>query len=271
MASPPITVTHLFSPLEEKLIELLSSLREEEWHAPTIARLWNVKDIAAHLLDGNIRTLSISRDRYFGLDPGNEELLHFINRINAEWVTAMKRMSPQVLLWLLQLTGKPVCQHFSALDPYDKAIFPVAWAGETESKNWMHVAREYTERFIHQQQIREAVNKQGIITREFFFPFINTFMQALPYTYRNVSADEGTIIKLSVTTDVGGDWLLIRKGNEWRFTPEGKADATISIDPEIAWKLFSKGITQEQSKPFIQISGNISLAEVALNMVSVMA
>lgn len=271
MASPPIAVTHLFSSLDEKLIELLSSLSEDEWHAPTIARLWNVKDIAAHLLDGNIRTLSISRDRYFGLDPRNEELLHFLNRINAEWVTAMKRMSPQVLLWLLQLTGKPVCEHISSLDPFDKAIFPVAWAGESESKNWMHVAREYTERFIHQQQIRDAVNKQGIITKEFFYPFINTLMQALPYTYRNVSAEEGTIIKLSVTTDVGGEWMIGRKGDEWMFVEENKADVTVTLDPDIAWKLFSKGITPEQAKPFVQISGNISLAEVALNMVSVMA
>jgi hypothetical protein len=270
-SSPPITVTHLFSPLDKKLIELLSSLSEEEWHAPTIAKRWNVKDIAAHLLDGNIRTLSTSRDKYFGLNPGNDELLHFLNRINAEWITAMKRMSPQVLLWLLQLTSKPVIEHFSSLYPYDKAIFPVAWAGETESMNWMHIAREYTERFIHQQQIRDAVNKQGIITREFYFPFINTFMQALPYTYRNVTADEGSIIKLSVTTDVGGDWLIMRKAKEWIFIKEGKADATVSIDPDIAWKLFSKGITPEQAKPFVEVSGNISLADVALDMVSVMA
>jgi hypothetical protein len=269
--SPSPPVAHLFSKLDDKLIELLSSLSQEEWHAPTIAKHWNVKDIAAHLLDGNIRTLSMSRDNYFGLNLAEEELLSFLNKINAEWVTAMKRVSPKVLLWLLQMTGKPVSEHYSSLDPHAKAIFPVAWAGETESLNCMHIAREYTEKFIHQQQIRDAVNKQGIITKELFYPFINTFMQALPYTYRDVDAEEGTIIKVSVVTDAGGDWYIARRSGKWIFTDDNKAHASIFIDPDIAWKLFSKGITPEQAKPFVQMSGNISLADVALNMVSVMA
>jgi hypothetical protein len=270
-ATPPITVAHLFSNLDDKLVELLSSLSEEEWHAPTIAKLWNVKDIAAHLLDGNIRTLSISRDNYFGLNPGDEELLPFLNRINAEWVTAMKRTSPQMLLWLLQTTGKPVSEHYRSLDPFSKAIFPVAWAGETESLNWMHIAREYTEKFIHQQQIRDAVNKQGIIIKELFYPFINTFMLALPYTYRDVDVKDGTTVKVSVTTDAGGDWYIARHSNKWIFTENVEEHASVSMDPDTAWKLFSKGITPEQAKAFVQMSGNISLADVALNMISVMA
>ena len=53
-----IRVIHLFPKLDEKLLELLRGLNDEEWHMPTIAKRWRVKDIAAHLLDGNIRTLS---------------------------------------------------------------------------------------------------------------------------------------------------------------------------------------------------------------------
>lgn len=270
---PPINVSHLFEPLDNKLIELLSSLTEETWHTPTIAKLWNVKDIAAHLLDGNIRTLSMSRDNYFGLNPGEEDLLVFLNRINTEWVTALKRVSPQLLLSLLQVTGKPTSEHYRSLDPYAKAIFPVAWTGETESLNWMHTAREYTEKFIHQQQIRDAVNKQGIITKYFFFPFINTFMHALPYTYKDVVAEEGTTVKVSVTTDAGGVWYIEKRAGKWEFTEEDKPEpvAEFSIDPDTAWKLFSKGISPQAAKKFVTISGDNSLAEVALNMVSVMA
>ena len=57
-----IEVAHLFEPLDKKLIELLESLTPEEWHKQTVAKLWKVKDVASHLLDGNIRTLSIQRD-----------------------------------------------------------------------------------------------------------------------------------------------------------------------------------------------------------------
>jgi len=112
MPSPPIPVAHLFDPLDQKLLALLSSLTEEEWQSPTIAKQWNVKDIAAHLLDGNIRVLSMSRDGFFGLNPGDKDLLAFLNEINEDWVKAMKRMSPQVLLWRLEITGEAVSNHF---------------------------------------------------------------------------------------------------------------------------------------------------------------
>ena len=62
---PPL-VTHLLPVLNEKLITLLRSLTPEEWQLPTIARLWTVKDVAAHLLDGNIRSLSLLRDGWWG-------------------------------------------------------------------------------------------------------------------------------------------------------------------------------------------------------------
>ena len=49
----PIDTLPLFSLLDKKLIELLRSLTAEEWNAPTVAKLWKVKDVASHLLDGN--------------------------------------------------------------------------------------------------------------------------------------------------------------------------------------------------------------------------
>ena len=56
-----IETTHLFPVLDQKLIELLKSLSPEDWNKQTVAKLWTVRDIAAHLLDGNLRTLSLSR------------------------------------------------------------------------------------------------------------------------------------------------------------------------------------------------------------------
>ncbi|HTG55299.1 MAG TPA: maleylpyruvate isomerase N-terminal domain-containing protein, partial [Niabella sp.] len=55
-----VKTLELFPILDGMLIGLLESLTEAEWNAPTIARLWKVKDVASHLLDGNLRGLSIS-------------------------------------------------------------------------------------------------------------------------------------------------------------------------------------------------------------------
>ena len=76
-----IEVKHLFHELDILLIDLLKSLEPFDWEKSTSAKLWNVKDVASHLLDTNMRTLSIQRDGYFGEKPpkinGYDDLVTF--------------------------------------------------------------------------------------------------------------------------------------------------------------------------------------------------
>lgn len=272
----PINVVDLLPVLDNKLLALLRSLSPEDWHKQTIAKLWTVKDVAAHLLDGNIRILSLLRDNYFGEQPAihsHQDLLDFLNRLNADWVKAMKRTSPQMLLFLLEITGRPFCDYFKTLDPDTKSVLAVDWAGETESKNWMEIAREYTEKWLHQQQIRDAVQAPGLMTRELFYPFMDIFMLALPHTYRAITAENGTTVQLTVSSDIGGSWLLTRAGDEWVLTKTQTASPTteLIIDPDTSWKLFSKSLRPEQVSDKVQIHGNQELGITALSMVSVMA
>lgn len=275
-ANVPIPTLQLFPVLDRELTALLKSLSPEEWEAPTIATLWKVKDIAAHLLDGNLRTLSILRDGYAGDPPGSiesyEDLVAYLNQLNANWVAAAKCLSPKVLIDLLELTGKQYCDYLATLDPFAKAAFSVAWAGETESKNWFHIAREYTEKWHHQQQIREATNRPGLMTRELFYPFIDTFMRGMPHTYRNIAAADGTAVQLNVATEIGGSWFLLRREGGWHLTKEiSQAAAAVTIDPDVAWKLFTKGTTPQLAKEKAVIHGDAKLAEVALGLIAVMA
>lgn len=275
-ASPPIDLVHLLAVLDKKLLELLRSLPAPDWEKPTIARKWRVKDVAAHLLDGNIRSLSMLRDQYRGEQPQTvpeETLIGFLNRLNADWVKAMQRASPFILISLLEQTGAAYCQYYESLDPYAIAGFPVSWAGEQESKNWMHIAREYTEKWIHQQQIRDAVKQPGLMSEAFFIPLMDTFFMALPYTYRNTAAAENTRIQINITGEIIGTWALQMKDMYWRIskTAPASADAQVSIPADIAWRLFSKSLRPHQVMDQVQISGDITLGETALHMVSVMA
>lgn len=272
----PIDVVHLLPVLDKKLLELLRSLRPEEWQAQTIARLWKVKDVAAHLLDSNVRILSVFRDGYNGetADIGSyKELLQFLNGLNADWVKAMKRMSPQLLLLLHEVTGPLFCDYFKTLDPFGISPFPVAWAGEDESRNWMEIAREYTEKWLHQQQIRDAVNKPGLMTKELFYPFIDIFMMALPHTYRDIAAAEGTAVAITVTGETGGTWYIIRTNGTWQLYKNAadNISCSVAIDPDTAWKLFSKSLRPADVMHKIKITGDEALAQTALEMVSVMA
>lgn len=273
----PIKILHLFPILDNLLIELLKSLTVEEWNSPTIAKLWTVKDIASHLLDGNLRTLSFSRDKYFGETSSKINsypvLVSDLNQLNATWTNATKRLSPQVLTELLETTGIQYSEHLGTLQPFDTAVFSVAWAGQTKSDNWFHIAREYTEKYIHQQQIREAVGKQGILTKELFHPFIDILMLGLPHTYRNTPGDTGTIVTINILSEIGGQWNLIKNSTNWDLTKSTftKPNVVVNIEPNDAWKLFTKGITNEQAINKVEIIGDKQLGEVALHMVSVMA
>lgn len=277
MKEIPIDTRTLFKPLHARLIELLKSLDEHEWNKQTVAAKWKVKDVVTHILDGQLRVLSIQRDGYFG-DKGPEstaykDLVSWLNQLNADWVSATKRLSPNVLILLLESIGDLVANYYNSLNPWEEAIFSVAWAGESTSLNWMHLAREYTEYWHHQQQIREATGNEGILNKEFFYPVIDTFFQALPHTFRNVAAKEGTTIEAHITSDAGGSWFLVRGENKWKLQSQATSvvSAYVSIPVEISWVLFSKSLRPDQIKDQVVIKGDRSLAEKVLEMVSVMA
>jgi uncharacterized protein (TIGR03083 family) len=269
----PIETLHLFPELDRRLIDLLKSLTPEDWNKQTLARLWTVKDIAAHLLDGNIRTCSMIGDRYFGESPEQitsyHDLVSYLNRLNSDWVKAMKRVSPSQLTSLLEITSKPYYECLKALPPFEKSLFAVDWAGETVSKNWFHIAREYTEKWHHQQQICEAVGRTGNMEPKFFSPLIQTFMQALLHTYRNTKASNGTAVQVNVGSD---HWTIAFREDKWHFEEQADSPATrIEIEPDISWKLFTKGISREHAEQKIVFKGERKLGEPILTMVSVMA
>jgi hypothetical protein len=87
-----------------------------------------------------------------------EELVSLINRENEVWVQAARRISPEILIEFLDLTDRRLYEHFRKLDPHALAVISVAWASEDLAPHWFDIAREYTEKWLHQQHIREAVD-----------------------------------------------------------------------------------------------------------------
>src|SRR5687768_6461705 len=140
----PLLTAHLFPTLDAHLIDLLRSLAPDDWERQTIAPMWKVKDVAAHLLDTQLRKLSFGRDGYASLPPpriaSNRDLVSFINRLNAEGVTVYRRLSPAVFIAWMEQTSREAASYYAALDPFADAPFAVSWAGESVSANWFDVA-----------------------------------------------------------------------------------------------------------------------------------
>jgi uncharacterized protein (TIGR03083 family) len=275
-----IDCVHLFPPLNERLIQLLRALQPDDWSRPTVCAAWDVKDVAAHLLDGMMRRLSFHRDGY---SPGGKEsrtyaeLVAFINQMNLEWTGALRRVSPAMLIDLLERTGREFHAFFETLDPHGPAIFPVAWAGEEYSEHWFDIARDYTEQWIHQQQIRDAVGTLGPLTEPpFGAPAFDTFMRGLPHAFRETTAPDGASVSVEVTGSGGGRWSVLRTDKAWRLV-EGLASepaAAVAIEPDTAWRVVSKRMPADEvlnAFPGIRIEGDAALAKPVLELTSVMA
>jgi uncharacterized protein (TIGR03083 family) len=263
--------------LHQQLMTLLSGLAPADWGRPTACALWSVKDVVAHLLDTSLRRLSLGRDR-FVLQPNSPissyaDLVGYLNRLNAEWVRACERLSPELLIELMDAAALEVHAFFSALDPHATAMFGVAWAGQESSPVWFDIGREYTERWLHQEQIREAVNAPRLDGREWLHPVLDLFLRALPHAYRDVPASPDQDIHISITGGAGGDWTLGRRGDGWELF-RGRAErnaARISMNQETAWKLFSKGLSPEAARARVAFEGNPTLAQPILGALAVMA
>lgn len=277
---PPIFVAELFPQITRHLLDLLRSLPPDEWHLPTLSSRRTVKDIASHLLDGSLRRLSMQRDGYRAPDRGPrpaEPLLALLNRLNDEWEIATRRLSPKVLVDLIEGADRELAELFSSLGPFGPAIFPVAWAGESESQNWLDVARDYTEKWHHTQQIFDATGRPStIMTRKLGYPCFDIFMRALPFTFQEVTASTGAVVELCVEGEAGGRWFVERRDAGWTQMPQGSRapSAIVNMDQDMAWKVLTKRRNREAIRrqfPRITITGDEALGSHLLDMVSVMA
>jgi uncharacterized protein (TIGR03083 family) len=270
----PLDCSALILPLHDELMRLLRSLSLEDWEKPTIAGKWRVRDVAAHLLDGQLRVLSLRRDdlEFKPKTPitNYSDLVSFLNQLNADWIRAAERLSPSVLIDMLALTGPQVSTYFRGLDPKAPAKFAVAWAGERESPNWFDIGREYTEHWHHQQQIRDATGRPLLLEPKWFQPLADICMRAVPHHYHQVSSAPGTSVHIQIA---GDDWSLARREDSWELL-RGHPDsptATVSTDADTAWRIFFKALTREQALARIAISGDRRLGEAFCTVLAVMA
>jgi len=150
---------------------------------------------------------------------------------------------------------------------------PVSWAGPEPASHWLDLAREYTERWHHQQHIRDAVRKPGLKEARFFAPILEAFVQAMPYTYRDMTAPEGTCVSLCISGDAGGQWTIRQEGKAWVLYvgAQEPLDAKVTIDQEDAWRLFTKGIDPNQVRARSSITGAEDLGARIFQMVSIIA
>ena len=272
----PINTVELFPPLSRELLIVLKALEPADWSRPTICSPWCVKDVVAHLLGGNLGRLwkhaDASTSSEYSLQD-YDELVRLIDRDNALWVQAAERISPEILVEFIELTDQALYINLRSLDQNGLACITVAWAGDSLPSNWFDIAREYTEKWLHQQHIRAAVDQPLLTGRTWLFPVLDTFMRGLPRAFRNMQAGNGTSVSVQINGESGGEWSLIREGSHWHLFAgrDAQPDCCVQIDQDLAWRLFTKGISLEEARRQVLMDGDAGLGEKVLEMVSIMA
>lgn len=274
----PVDTRGLFRPLEEELLGLLRSLGPEDWERRATPA-WTVRDVAAHLLDGALRRLSFQRDAlplpaFDAPVAGFEAMRAQLDRLNADWILAARRLSPRVLVDLLALASPQLAELMERQDLGARAFFDVDWAGEHQSQAWLDVAREFTERWHHQQQVRLAVNAPLLVGSRWLRPLLAVSVLALPRVYADVPAAPGVAVSLRILGEAGGSWRLRRGPQAWRLEegqPDEPAAATISLDQDAAWRIFFKMLVPEEARRLVRCEGEPALAEAFLSARAVMA
>lgn len=270
---PAVDVRPVFATVRASLLELLGHLREEEWAARTVCTAWAVRDVAAHLLHDDLRRLSRTRDRYGG-GPGpaaGQSLPEFLDAANQRWVTEAAFLSPILLVDLLAHTGELVEAMWAGAD-LDAPSEGIWWAGIDPAPVWLDLARDFTEDWIHQQQIRDAIGRAGLTDPRFLDPVLDVLLRALPHSYRHVPAEPGASV-LVVLNDSGCQlsWSLHADRAGWTLR-RGRAPSPtvrISMPTETLWRLATGGINRDSAARAARLEGDDRLAEPFFRIVSV--
>jgi uncharacterized protein (TIGR03083 family) len=250
-----------------RLLSLLTSLTDAQWAAPTAAPEWSVKGIALHLLDVDLSWLARDRDHHrSGMIPvpaDHEVFVRGLSQRNYRWIDGTRTLSPRLLTDLLRWSGEQLDSYLSTVDLARSSS--VYWAGEVPL--WFDLAREFTERWVHYRQIREAAQpaEHNQHQDEYLSLVLRTFIWGFPRQYQ-APAPAGTTIALEIPGI--GTWTLTRTATSWSLD-DGQAAAPaarLRISGEAAWRLLTGARYDAQQ---VQLSGDPALAGPLLQVRSI--
>ena len=267
---PPVDVAPVLSEEREALVRLLAELDDEQWRAPTPCPAWSVHQLAIHIVHDDLRRLSADRDGHAGawIDASTlDELVVGLDRLNERWVETMApTLSPRLTYELLQWLASPTEEHLLGLDP-EALENSVMWAGPGSHPNWLDVAREYTERWVHQQQLRDAVGRSGLTEEVFAGPVVETFARGLPAALPRPGVSK-QIVVVRVTGPFERSWTLESGSSGWTFTSTttDSASAVVELPVDAFWRRAVRMIDHDEVRQAARAQGDGTLVDAVLNL-----
>jgi uncharacterized protein (TIGR03083 family) len=268
----PFDPRPMFEQVRASLIKLLAGLAPADWDRPTPAGHWRVRDVAGHLLGDDVSRLSRSRDAYKGRGPDEgETLAQFLDNYNEQWVQACARISPSVLQDLLALTSGHVMSYWQHVNLHDMGE-PVSWIDQDRpAPVWLDCARDFTEDWIHQEQIRQGVRRERRTDPTVMHAVLDTFMHAMNRTLDQHHLPDGSSLAVRIEPELDTEWSWSCRAGSWFPVTDVPAHPTTLIisDAQTWWGLCVRMLTPAQARDRTQVVGDEQLARAALTIVSI--
>lgn len=265
---PAVDVVALLEPERAALLDLLDGCDDAGWRAPTACPGWSVHHLALHLVHDDLRRLSAARDGHAGTwveATSLDQLVARLDEVNQAWVrVAATTVSPRLTRELLAWLAEPTRAWLAGLDPEAEGA-SVTWAGPGPHPNWLDVAREYTERWVHQQQIRLAVGRPGLDGRAFAEPVIDTFARALGVALP--ARPDGTEVQLRVRAPFERCWTLRASAAGWTLAqPSARPAAVVEAPAGVIWQRAVRMLGHDEALARARVTGDHELAAAVLDL-----
>ena len=247
----------------ERLLALLASLDDVDWVRPTPCPAWDVAGLCRHLLGDDLYVLSLVRDGHRGTNPPPEldeaGFIAWIDRLQADWVDASRRVSPRLVVELLGWLGPHVASAFEQLDLLAVEA-DVSWASDRPVPQWLEAARELSEYWIHRQQLLDALGQPPDLRADLLGPLLDALRWAYPYRLASIDASSGSTVRIDVTGAVERRWWIAR-GDRWEFAEEAAGDvvAAARLDADEAWRLLTNNLPPDAA---LDITGAPAIVDV---------
>ncbi len=266
---PTVDYAELFEVERGRLLRLLGSLGADEWARPSPCPGWSVLGLTAHLLGGDLGTLSRQRDSHFGTRPpdglaGDVAFARWLDQVQDDWVHAARRISPRLLVDLLEYTGVQLAAHFRSQNPSARTA-QVSWAGTEPVPVWLDQGRELTEYWIHRQQLLIAVGRSPDLEADLAGPVLDALRWAYPFRLGQLGRPDGETVVIDITGPVERHWSLRWQEDACVFTETeaGPVVGRVAMSTDQAWRLLSNNL-EPQAQLDLALFGDTEVTAVLL-------
>jgi hypothetical protein len=165
-------------------------------------------------------------------DGDYRDFVRALDEKNERWLVGGSGLSHRVVTELLRWSGDQVADYYASIDL--QGTSEVIWASDSAVPRWLDLCRDLTERWVHQQHIRDALGRPGNHDR--FLPeVLGTFVWAFPHQYA-APGSHGTTVQIDF--GLAGAWHLERESDRWELR-DGRArspSASLTIAASMAWR-----------------------------------